>query len=63
MRLLENHREEVESRIRELVDDLDAVDRKIAHYRRLIDEGLDCTERAITDPDELAQQRRTDDHR
>ncbi|MFT4200269.1 MerR family transcriptional regulator [Gordonia sp. (in: high G+C Gram-positive bacteria)] len=61
MRLLENHREEIETRIRELVDDLDSVDQKIAHYRRLIDRGLDCTEEAITDPDERAEQRRTDD--
>jgi len=57
MRLLEDHREEIESRIRELIDDLGAVDDKIAHYRRLIDAGLDCSEQLITDPDELAQQR------
>ncbi|EGD54119.1 MerR family transcriptional regulator [Gordonia neofelifaecis] len=61
MRLLEDHREEIESRIRELVDDLGAVDAKIAHYRRLIDAGLDCTEQQITDPDELADQSRTGD--
>lgn len=61
MRLLENHREEIESRIRELADDLDAVDGKIAHYRQLIDAGLDCAEQPITDADERAQQRRTDD--
>lgn len=57
MRLLEDHREEIESRIRELIDDLGAVDDKIAHYRRLIDAGLDCGEQPITDPDERAQQR------
>ncbi|MFT3716683.1 MAG: MerR family DNA-binding protein [Gordonia sp. (in: high G+C Gram-positive bacteria)] len=61
MRLLENHREEIEARIRELVDDLDSVDEKIAHYRRLIDEGLDCAEEPITDPGELIEQRRTGD--
>ncbi|GAA4641353.1 MerR family transcriptional regulator [Gordonia humi] len=60
MRLLQDHREEIESRIRELVDDLDSVDAKIDHYRRLIDAGLDCTEETITDPDELTEQRRTD---
>lgn len=59
MRLLQEHREEIESRIRELADDLDAVDRKIEHYRQLIDAGLDCTEQAVTDPDERAEQRRT----
>ncbi|WLP90504.1 MerR family transcriptional regulator [Gordonia sp. NB41Y] len=59
MRLLEDHREEIESRIRELVDGLAAVDEKIAHYRRLIDAGLDCTEQVIEDPDELAEQRWT----
>lgn len=59
MRLLEDHREEVESRIRELIDDLAVVDEKIGHYRRLIDAGLDCGENVITDPDELAEQRRT----
>ncbi|MFT3660923.1 MAG: MerR family transcriptional regulator [Gordonia sp. (in: high G+C Gram-positive bacteria)] len=62
MRLLEDHREEIESRIRELVDDLDAVDRKIAHYRHLIDRGLDCAEQPVTDPDERAEQRRTGEH-
>ncbi|AVM01856.1 MerR family transcriptional regulator [Gordonia iterans] len=59
MRLLEEHREEIESRIRELADDLDAVDRKVEHYRRLIDAGLDCAEQTITDPGERAEQRRT----
>lgn len=59
MRLLEDHREEIESRIRELVDDLDAVDTKIAHYRHLIEAGLDCAQTPLTDPDELAEQRRT----
>lgn len=60
MRLLQDHREEIESRIRELADDLDAVDVKIDHYERLITAGLDCAEQTITDPDELAEQRRTD---
>lgn len=60
MRLLEDHREEIESRIRELVDDLDTVDAKIEHYRRLIDAGLDCAEQPIDDTDVLADQRRTD---
>lgn len=58
MRLLQDHREEIESRIRELADDLDAVDVKIGHYRDLIDAGLDCTEQPITDPDELDEQGR-----
>ncbi|NMO01968.1 MerR family transcriptional regulator [Gordonia sp. TBRC 11910] len=57
MRLLEDHREEIESRIRELIDDLGAVDDKIGHYRRLIDAGLDCSEDEIADPDVLEQQR------
>lgn len=57
MRLLEDHREEIESRIRELIDDLASVDDKIAHYRQLIDAGLDCGGAPITDPDELAEQR------
>ncbi|MGC4936033.1 MerR family transcriptional regulator [Gordonia sp. DT30] len=61
MRLLEDHREEIESRIRELIDDLGAVDAKITHYQRLIDAGLDCAEQPITDPDELDQQQRTGD--
>lgn len=61
MRLLADHREEIESRIRELIGDLEAVDAKIAHYSRLIDAGLDCAERPITDPDELTEQRRTGD--
>lgn len=59
MRLLEDHREEIESRIRELVDDLAAVDAKITHYRELIEAGLDCAQQPITDPDELVEQRRT----
>ena len=57
MRLLQDHREEIEARIRELIDDLAAVDEKIAHYRQLIDAGLDCNGAAISDPDELAEQR------
>ncbi|MDR2279970.1 MAG: MerR family transcriptional regulator [Gordonia sp. (in: high G+C Gram-positive bacteria)] len=57
MRLLEDHREEIESRIRELIDDLESVDDKIAHYRRLIDAGLDCGEQPITDPAVVEQQR------
>ncbi|QRY62890.1 MerR family transcriptional regulator [Gordonia sp. PDNC005] len=57
MRLLEDHREEIESRIRELIDDLEAVDDKISHYRRLIDSGLDCGEQPITDPAVIEQQR------
>ncbi|MCF8569010.1 MerR family transcriptional regulator [Gordonia sp. HY002] len=59
MRLLQDHREEIESRIRELADDLDAVDVKIRHYRELIDAGQDCAEQPIIDPDELDEQRRT----
>jgi len=59
MRLLEDHRDEVESRIRELIDDLATVDEKIAHYRALIDAGLDCTGERVTDPEVLAQQQRT----
>ncbi|WP_420038655.1 MerR family transcriptional regulator [Gordonia sp. MP11Mi] len=59
MRLLEDHRDEIASRIRELADDLDAVDAKIGHYRQLIDAGLDCAEQTITDPGALAEQRRT----
>lgn len=61
MRLLEDHREEIETRMRQLIDDLDAVDAKIAHYRRLIDAGLDCGDQPVTDPDELSQQRQTTD--
>ncbi|GAC79871.1 DNA-binding transcriptional regulator, MerR family [Gordonia malaquae] len=57
MRLLEDHREEIESRIRELIDDLESVDDKIAHYRRLIDAGLDCSEQPINDPAVIEQQR------
>ena len=57
MRLLEDHREEIESRIRELIDDLESVDDKIAHYRRLINAGLDCGEQPITDPAIIEQQR------
>lgn len=63
MRLLQNHREEIESRIRELIDDLAAVDDKISHYHQLIEAGLDCAEQEITDPDELLEQRRTGDIR
>ena len=59
MRLLEDHREEIESRMRELIDDLAAVDAKIDHYRHLIDAGLDCTENVIDDPDVLTAQRLT----
>ncbi|WP_132992996.1 MerR family transcriptional regulator [Gordonia zhaorongruii] len=59
MRLLQDHREEIEARIRELVDDLGAVDDKIGHYHRLIEAGLDCAERELTDPDVIAQQHRT----
>ncbi|GAB07258.1 putative MerR family transcriptional regulator [Gordonia amarae NBRC 15530] len=59
MRLLQDHREEIESRIRELIDDLAAVDDKIGHYRRLIDAGLDCGEIPVSDPDVRTEQRRT----
>ncbi|WP_161895078.1 MerR family transcriptional regulator [Gordonia spumicola] len=57
MRVLEDHREEIEARMRELIDDLDAVDAKIAHYRRLIDHGLDCGDQPITDSDVIDEQR------
>lgn len=59
MRLLADHREEIESRIRELIDDLGAIDDKIGHYQRLIDAGLDCGELPIDNPDVLDEQRRT----
>ncbi len=60
MRLLEDHREEIESRIRELIDDLASVDDKIGHYRRLIDAGLDCGEEPITDADIRSEQQQLD---
>lgn len=58
MALLEEHREEVLSRIRELLTDLDAIEEKIAHYARLIQDGRDCAEEPITDPAIRAEQRR-----
>ncbi|GAB3294911.1 MerR family transcriptional regulator [Epidermidibacterium keratini] len=42
MTLLTEHREEVLVRLREMLADLDAIEAKIAHYRSLIDDGLDC---------------------
>lgn len=49
MHLLSEHRERIEAKIAQLQEDLQAVDDKIAHYRRLIELGLDCNEHPITD--------------
>lgn len=42
MALLQQHREDVQARRRQLDDDLAAVETKIAHYRDLVERGLDC---------------------
>lgn len=60
MRLLSEHREEVLTRMRETLADLDAVEAKIAHYRELIDEGLDC-DGAPVDEELAALQRQLTD--
>jgi DNA-binding transcriptional MerR regulator len=40
--LLENQREQIVVRRRQLDEDLSAVEHKISHYQDLIDRGLDC---------------------
>lgn len=58
MALLREHRVRLLAQLAQLREDLAAVDEKIAHYEDLIDRGLDCAERPITDPRVRAQQRR-----
>ncbi|MBB3036418.1 MerR family transcriptional regulator [Hoyosella altamirensis] len=60
MQLLTDHREEVLSRIRELLLDVDAIEEKIDHYSRLIAEGRDCGETPIRDANVRSEQRRTE---
>lgn len=59
MHLSEEHREVVVDRIRQLTEDLGAVDAKITHYRRLIDDGLDCSGNPISDARQRTDQLRT----
>ena len=40
--LLAAHRERIVARLAELQDDLDGLEKKIEHYRYLIEQGLDC---------------------
>lgn len=49
MALLSEHREEMLARVRETLADLDAIEAKIAHYRDLIDAGLDCEGAPVDD--------------
>jgi DNA-binding transcriptional MerR regulator/nicotinamidase-related amidase len=55
--LLEDHRGRVLADLAQLREDLEAIDAKITHYRRLVDEGRDCADEPVTDPDLRAQQR------
>ncbi|MGY4719406.1 MerR family transcriptional regulator [Naumannella huperziae] len=57
MALLEQHREEVQTRLRELLADLDAIEDKIGHYARLIEAGLDCAGQPM-EPNLIMEQRR-----
>lgn len=54
--LLERHRERIHERMAALGTALETLDDKAAHYRRLIDEGLDCDGRRVT-AETAAQQR------
>lgn len=56
MALLEEHRERVLEQLAQLNSDLQAIDSKIEHYARLIDNGRDCLGAAVTDQDLRARQ-------
>ncbi|WJZ03440.1 HTH-type transcriptional regulator AdhR [Corynebacterium freiburgense] len=60
MALLQKHKKHLEAHISELQQDLRNLNDKIAHYQRLIELQLDCSEQPITDPKTLQEQRRTD---
>lgn len=59
MALLEEHRDRVRAHLAQLEGDLTAIEEKINHYSRLIDDGRDCAEEPVTDPNLLAAQRRS----
>lgn len=55
--LLEDHQDRVLAQLVQLRDDLNAIQAKITHYSRLIDQGRDCSDEPVSDPDVRAQQR------
>lgn len=57
MGVLADHRLRVLARQAQLEEDLSTIDGKIAHYSRLIDQGLDCGEQPVTDPTVRTRQR------
>lgn len=48
MRILDDHRDNIRTHIRECGDDLRAVEEKSEHYRVLISQGLDCAGTPVT---------------
>lgn len=59
MQLLIEHNARINTKIAQLKKDQKMVAVKIAHYQRLIEEGLDCNDKPITDGSIRDQQRRT----
>jgi DNA-binding transcriptional MerR regulator len=57
MALLDGQAAVIEASIAQLTDDLGTVQRKIAHYQQLIDQGLDCDGEPIDDPAVATRQR------